>query len=387
MMIILSNSVQLLPTALFGRLRTKQTLAGDPTMIKSERTLTASPISSPQRTNSSKNQSAYCYSDEDQEDTDSNESISILSPPPLYDRVDSDSEHNTAHRKLRNNSEPTKKKSNDSAYANLMSFLDDASASLPAQKEKNHVNSHEVSPLDIEITQRSDHDRDDLSSMSYSLTSSVRGEGSKAFTSNKYVWNELEYDGADGDKTDSYCNATGGPRDRGMGMEDSSMGTYFHAPPSYLPGDSHSQASSSSTMQSNINDIKSKADAMKQELRQRNQRAKDLQTELTRMREGRKRRESRLREKHSRELEEVKTSNSIAVKKQKVNSLTHSPPTHPSLIFQEFLAKLQSAVSSLSIKSKDLTDKLEKSTTSLADRYTGWEKILLSSLILRRVYG
>lgn len=345
--------------------------------------MAVSPINSPRRNKSHNNFTSSTHNknenirnhyssqdndndnDNDLDDTDSNESVSIRTPPPAY-----------------REEEQSQKSDNNDAYSNLMSFLDDASASLPPPRQNNrgylsHPHSHTQSvlqasssnpptqrsnpppapipPLDIEITHNHDDIRDDLSSMSYSMTSSMQG-GSKAFTSNKYIWNDLDDTEDDGHHNDRYSHSS---RNTARGGGDEMMSrrsdtdTFFRAPPSY-----HSSASagagstqSKNSLQSNVEEIKEKAKNMQQELRKKTQRMKDLQTEVTRLKAIKSRKATKLSEKYARELEELRSDNSKGLEKQKV-----------------FVDKLQEAVSTLNAKARNLSDKLESNGPTLSSR-------------------
>jgi len=286
------------------------------------------------------------------QDTDSNESISIRTPPPAYSTDD--------------NSEAVSKKSSD-AYSNLMSFLDDASQSMPPpqprrQRQSSFKSSNHdtppiqrsqdppapVPPLDIEITQHHDDVRDDLSSMSYSMNSSI--QESKAFTSNKYIWNDLDDDEGTERHRDHRHDLAGmsGSRMSGGETARSTADTFFRAPPTYRTAASDSSTHSKTSLQSNVEEIKAKASNMQQELRKKNQRMKDLQTELTRLKTVKTRKKTKLSEKYERELEELKINNSKALEKQKT-----------------FVDKIQEAVTSLNAKSSNLSEKLESNTKTL----------------------
>lgn len=331
---------------------------------RTDRRLAVSPISSPAREKRTSFRDASEEEEEEVQDTDSDESVSVLSPPPAYLREDGSSSHRSLSSRPGPSShrgeEGTKKST--AAYENLMSFLDDASASLPKSPRKNNSS---IPPLDIEITRHHEDMRDDLSSMSYSVSSSM--QGSKAFTSNKYIWNELDDADADGDAvsqrgrshryddegsrrgTDTRAHSQHSSSSSYRDRDSDSTHTFFRVPPSYSSNQSTSSQHTKSTLQSNVEEIQEKVNNMKQELRKKTQRMKDLQTELTRLKAVKDRKRTKLTERHAKELSELTSNNAQAIQKQK-----------------EFVDKIQEAVATLKTKAEHLEEKVESNGQTLA---------------------
>lgn len=148
--------------------------------------------------------------------------------PPSYDQDDK--------------STPSRASRSSDAYSNLLNFLDNAAVTDLSHSHNEH--------------------RDDISTMSNSMASPQRGQ--RAFGTKKYVWDELPKDSL---SASSY-------------HEGESL-TYFKAP-SYSNGENQS-VSSASSLQSNIEEVRAKVEAMKAELRSRQQVVKELQSEHTRL--------------------------------------------------------------------------------------------------------
>jgi hypothetical protein len=134
---------------------------------------------------------------------------------------------------------PSKFSHSSDAYSNLLNFLDNAAVS--------------------------DH-RDDISTISNSMASPQRLGGQRAFGTKKYVWDELPKDSASA----------------AASAHESENLTYFKVP-SYSNGGDGQSVGSASTLQSNIEEVRAKVEAMKSELRSRQQVVKELQSEHTRL--------------------------------------------------------------------------------------------------------
>ena len=186
-----------------------------------------SPINSPARNGKAKSQhsprsgskSVLSYDDDCDDDA----------PPPSYNE------------QTDGKSTPSRESRASNAYSNLLNFLDDATAS--ANLPGGHV--------DV---------RDDISTISNSMGSPHR---QRAFGTKKYVWDDIPQDIA------SVASA-----------QESDTLTYFKAPTCIT--DNHT-VGSTSTLQTSIEEVKSKVDAMKAELKTRQQQAKGMQSELARL--------------------------------------------------------------------------------------------------------
>ena len=343
-----------------------------------ERSIRLSPINSPTRKKKQqqgeeeereRKEKSFNYSlthdknddENDLQDTDSDESYSIRSPAPSFisdDQTNNNKKFMPSKNSLTHdhNDEITNK--SNQAYSNLMNFLDDASANLPQEvnkkmKRKNSqtsprrdtstskVSLEETLPvLDVDVT--SGDYQDDLSSMFYSVSRSGTCNGSKAFTSNKYIWNELD------EVSDEYHVPTSTAASRRTRSDI----TFFKVPSSYQDVDDidgQSKTTSCSSLQSNIKDIEMKVNNMKNELRKKNQRMNELQNELIRIKEIKKRKYNKYYNQYNHELTDIRTNNNESLKKQ-----------------QHFVDKVQEDVGSLDKKYHDLTMKLDNNKQTLS---------------------
>jgi hypothetical protein len=230
-----------------------------------------SPIQSPKRRSSGDNSARYS---EDQED---------LPPPPSYASSSASSRKPHARSDLPSSSGASVSSHRSATYSNLMSFLDEATVSSPHAPPPHH---HDH-----------DNDRDDVSSISNSTTLSPGPGGGSGYhhrpslsSHKQYIWDDYEdkeehhdspakfsalfkpsYHSSSSAAFSSslqYSNRTNRGRDRN-GVAGG--------------GTISSAASSSSSLRTNIEEVKSKVERMKGELKIKNQSIKELQAELSRL--------------------------------------------------------------------------------------------------------
>lgn len=188
------------------------------------------------------------------------------------------------------------------AYVNLMNFLDSAESA------------------------GNDYRDDDMSSISNSHVPTP-----KSNSNSNYIWDNMH---RDIETKSAYDDIT-----------------YFRPPPSYAGAVDNNSVHSSSTMQSAIEEIKTKVVTMKEELKNKNLRSKQLEAELTRLIAAKQRKRDKCVEAWRRKLAQLHDENKQSFTKQ-----------------NEFISRLETEISKLNEKCASLVDRLNKTASIKEDK-------------------
>jgi hypothetical protein len=220
-----------------------------------------SPILSPKRRSAADSASKYSEDNDD------------LPPPPSYASSSASSSHKPSGHHPPVSSAASVSSHRSTTYSNLMSFLDDATASSsPHTRPHVHPDDH-------------DHDRDDVSSISNSTTLSPDHGASSGYAHHsshsshrQYIWDDHEAKEDQGTSPALFK-----PSYHSTAAFSSSLHRHNQSKTGRHGTTSSSSVSSSSSLRTNIEEVKSKVERMKGELKIKNQSIKELQAELSRL--------------------------------------------------------------------------------------------------------